>query len=451
MTTQEAADWMAVAEKVLQTDAQASNGHKPSRPNVQRQPVDVRNDALAADWLRLELGRGELSGIFRRDDLLVHTPRIGEEGYLPPEDLGLIDAGPAQVRPITTIGVKALTETRYHCWKTITVREGKETTKIEVAALFPQSSAQSACEAARLGEYAPNLKTLHGVTHTPTMRPDGSILNVPGYDPATGLLYLPDPDLTIPDISDHPTAAQVAAAAELILEPIAEFPFVSEGDRATWIGLAFTPALRPLLPGPYQMGVITATNSASGKTKLTKMLTILHGGVQRGEMPRDSDELRKSITASLMDTTAPIITFDNLTGVVRSPVLESLLTSWKWTDRWLGQNKSVTSTNDRLWLATGNNAQFGGDLGRRIATAALDPPEADHHLREFRIKDLDKWMFAHRGELLAAILTIARGWVDAGRPSKDVRSDDYAGWVKGIRGSWNGQASLAHSEAAPQP
>jgi hypothetical protein len=34
---------------------------------------------------------------------------------------------------------------------------------------------------------------------------------------------------------------------------------------ATWIGLAFTPALRPLLPGPYQLGVITATNPAAAK------------------------------------------------------------------------------------------------------------------------------------------------------------------------------------------
>jgi len=407
----------------------AGNGLPAARPRV-----NVRNDAHAADWLRLELGRGELSGIFRRDDLLVHAPRIGEEGYLPPESLGLVDAGPAQVRPITTIGVKSLIETRYQCWRTTTVREAGESTQIEVAALFPQSSAQSACEAARLGEYAPNLKTLRGVTHTPMMRPNGTILDVAGYDVATGFLYLPDPDLIVPPIPDRPTPDQIKAAVELILTPIAEFPFVTDDDRATWIGLAFTPALRPLLPGPYQMGVITATNPGSGKTKLATMIRTIHGGVQRGELPRDADELRKSITAALMDTTAPVITFDNLTGVVRSSVLESLLTAKTWTDRWLGQNRSVTATNDRLWLATGNNAQFGGDLARRIASVALDPPEADHHLRvDFKI-NLDTWWHEHRGELLAAILTIARGWVNAGRPAKDIRSDDYARWVKCLRG-----------------
>jgi hypothetical protein len=44
------------------------------------------------------------------------------------------------------------------------------------------------------------------------------------------------------------------------------------------------------------------------------MIRILHGGVQRGEMPRDADELRKSITAALVDTTAPVVTFDNSPG-----------------------------------------------------------------------------------------------------------------------------------------
>ena len=250
-----------------------------------------------------------------------------------------------------------------------------------------------------------------------------------------GCCTCPTSRLKVPAIPDHPTAAEIRAAVELILIPIAEFPFVSDDDKATWIGLAFTPALRPLLPGPYQMGVITATNPGSGKTQLTKMLTILHGGVQRGEMPRDSDELSKSITAALMDTTAPDHHLRQPTGVVQSAVLESLLTSKTWTDRWLGQNKSVTATNDRLWLATGNNAQFGGDLGRRIATVALDPPEADHHLRtDFKIQTWRPGCRAHRGELLAAILTVARGWVNADRPAKDVRSDDYAGWIKGLRG-----------------
>jgi hypothetical protein len=181
-------------------------------------------------------------------------------------------------------------------------------------------------------------------------------------------------------------------------------------------------------------------NQGSGKTLLAKIIAILHGGVQRGELPRDADELRKSITAALIDTTAPVVTFDNLTGVIRSSVLESLLTSRTWTDRLLGQNRSVTATNDRLWLATGNNAAFGGDLARRNATVALDPPEANHHLRDnFKIKELEVWAEQCRGDLLAAILTVARGWVVAGRPSETARSDSYAPQTPGLQGAPPGQ------------
>jgi hypothetical protein len=413
--------------------------------NDDRPSVDVRNDAQAADWLRQELGRSRLAGIFRRGDTLAHTPRIGEHGYLPPKDLGLIDAGPAQVRPLTTVQVKSLIEAEYDCWRntTITVPDGDKQKRItiKVQALFPQSAAQSACEGARLGEYAPNLKALHGVTHTPMLRPDGTILSTPGYDAATGFLYLPDPDLIVPPIPDRPTQDQIRAAVDLILTPVAEFPFVSDDDRATWIGLLFTPILRPLLPGPYPLGVFTATNPGSGKTLLAKMIRTVHGGVQRGEMPRDADELRKTITAILMDTTGPVVTFDNLTGVIRSSVLESLLTDREWTDRWLGQNRSVTAINDRMWLATGNNAAFGGDLARRIETVRLDPPGANPHLRTgFKIADLEVWVNEHRGELLAALLTVARGWVVAVMPSEDVRSDSYRQWLGGLRGmlGWAG-------------
>jgi hypothetical protein len=183
------------------------------------------------------------------------------------------------------------------------------------------------------------------------------------------------------------------------------------------------------------MGVITATNMGTGKTKLAKLLMNLHGGALRGSIPHDDAELRKSITTSLMDTTAPVVVFDNLTGVIKSPLLDALLTTPTWTDRVLGANRSVTVPNDRLWVATGNNAQFAGDLGRRIAAVCLDPPEANWHERTgFKIKDLDEWMTQHRGEYLAAIVTITRGWINAGRPSAQVRSDDFARWVEGLRG-----------------
>jgi hypothetical protein len=283
-----------------------------------RQPVNITNPKIAADWLREELGCGELSGVFLREGELVHTPRIGEDGYLPPEKLGMKDAGPAQVHVLQNAQIRALVEGRYDPFRLT----GPEDQTVRTPALFPAQSVNSACDAARIGEHIPHLRTLHGVTHTPTIRADGSILDVPGYDDETGMLYLPDMGLDGIDIMDDPDENAIRAAVDLILKPLGEFPFVSEDDMATWIGLAFTPALRPLFPPPSQFGVITATNPGSGKTLLANMLMKLHGGSMRGEMPRDENELRKSITATLIDTTAPICVFDNLAGTVKSPVLD---------------------------------------------------------------------------------------------------------------------------------
>ena len=52
-------------------------------------------------------------------------------------------------------------------------------------------------------------------------------------------------------------------------------------------------------------------------------------------------------------------------------------------------------------------------------------------------------MTANRGEYIAALLTVARGWVLAGAPREDPgRSDDYAAWYGALRGllKWAGAA-----------
>ena len=386
--------------------------------NIDDRPqIEVTNSAITARWLRDQLGTGELSGIFRREAELVHTPMISQDGYIPAEKLGLKDAGPAQVRPISDKQVKAVIDARYLVWRMVIRGHGEKRQEVQQLCLFPPQACTSAYEAARIGESTPNVRDLHGITHTPTIRPEGSILDIPGYDEQTRMLYLPDEGLEDLDVPDDPTNADKINARNLILTPLKEFPFVCEDDRATYIGLMLTPTLRPLFPPPYQMGVLTATNPGSGKTLLAEMLKDVHGGVLRGEIPREDAELRKAITATLIDTTAPVAVFDNLAGVVKSPVLDSLLTASEWTDRYLGHSRSVTVKNDRLWIATGNNAQFGGDLGRRITTVRLAPPTAEHFKRtDFQINDLRMWMHEHRAEYLTAILTLARGWINAGRP-----------------------------------
>lgn len=426
-----------------------------------RQRVNISSHAVAAAWLREELGRGELAGVFRRDSLLVQTPRIGQEGYIPPREGD--EDGPAQVRPLAVAELKARVEVRYAVGRSREVprRTGKtdpdtgeflmEIRKEWEPHLFPLPSATHAHNAAITNDGVPNLRQLSGVTHTPVMRPDGSVVDTPGYDAATRLLYLPDVGLEVPPVSLRPTPAEVKAAGELLRLPVEEFPFVQEHYRANWHGMLFTPTLRPMLPPPYPLGVIDAPSPGSGKSYLATMLRTIHGGVLRSEFPADADELRKAVTATLVDTTAPVVTFDNVRGVIRSSVLEGLLTTGTWSDRYLGHTRNVTVPNDRLWTITGNNAVIGGDLARRCLWVTIDPQMPNPHERTGFKLNPGTWTRANRGAVLHAVLTISRAWVLDGAPTADPgRSDDYAHWVANVRGllSWAGfSGEFSHKEA----
>lgn len=398
-----------------------------------RVKVIVSSHGESADWLRTQLGTGPLSGIFERDGRLVRVPRIGEHGYEQPAEGP--DAGPARVDQLSINQVRAMLDVRYDCGanKESTATDGSKRYGWENK-LFPKPSVESAVTGAEMGEGAPSVHRLTGITHTPAVRPDWSVLDTPGYDAGTGLLYLPDPSLGPVTVPDAPSADQIKRARDLMLEPVAEFPFVGEDHRANWCGAMLTPLLRRVLPPPYPMLVVTATNRGSGKGFLAGMLRKVHGGVLRAEMPRDSEEMRKQITALLLNSTAPVITWDNLTGVVRSPVLEALLTTDEHSDRELGANRNVVLSNDRLWTATGNNASFGGDLDRRTLAVALDPPGPDQHKRtDFRLKPME-WIVSERAAYLGALLTLVRGWHLDGAPLAQTRSDDYGDWSAAVSG-----------------
>ena len=64
--------------------------------------------------------------------------------------------------------------------------------------------------------------------------------------------------------------------------------------------------------------------------------------------------------------------------------------------------------------------------------------ETEHERPElkdgFRPPDLRKYVREHRGELLAAALSILRGWVGGGRPTHDLpKWGSYEGWSAVVR------------------
>ena len=408
--------------------------------------LDVSNTATAAEWLRREIGKEDtpLAGLFRRGGELVHTPRIDEDGYVPLVDDDKSEDGPAQVRPVDADRLRSWVQFKYDVVRWV---ESKQAWK---AATFPKEAANIVVNAVEL---APALRPLRGVTHTPMLREDGSVLSAEGYDVAAARLYLPDPGMQVLPVPDIPTAAEAKDAHALISKMIADFPFNTDHDRANYLALLFTPLLRGMVLPPYPLGLIHAHQPGSGKGFLAMILRTLHGGALRA-LPESDAEFRKQITSILSVTTAPVVQFDNV-HKLSSSALDVLLTAETWSDRPLGLTADVTEKNDRLWIATGNNVAIGGDLLRRILWVSIDPNEPHPERRTgFAIPDLPAWVQENRGEVLVALLTLLRAWVMAGKPlGPEVGSDNFSNWTQAMQGvlgvaGWTG--TVGHVETVQQ-
>lgn len=283
----------------------------------------------------------------------------------------------------------------------------------------------------------PAVRALHGIIGAPVLRRDGTLLQTPGYDPATGL-YLA-PTVQIDPIPDKPTAEQVEEARAFLTERfLVDFPWTSKADRANYLALLVSPALRPFLRCLTPFGIVTATMPGSGKTILTAAIGLLYG--QRVlSWPDADEELRKSITAVMAEAAGAIV-FDNLAegAVIDSPILARLITEHTWSDRRLGSSANVAYPNDRLWLATGNNLAVGGDMASRTVLVRLDPDMPHPEERSgFTIPDLPQWIMeqGNRRTLLRHVLTLIVDWCAAGAPQAEgVTMRQFTPWARAVGG-----------------
>ena len=279
------------------------------------------------------------------------------------------------------------------------------------------------------------LMPLRGIVTSPVVRPDGTLLQAPGYDKATGL-YL-QPRVPLRRLQPQVTDESLARAKEIILDQmLADFPWAAPSDRAHFLGALLTPILRPYFYGPTPMFLITATAPSSGKSLLKDILKYAYG-IAETAWPENDTELRKSITTQLYTTGQPVVVLDNLPNgfVIKSPVLSSLLTAEHWGDRILGSTNSVTMPNDRLWIVTGNGLRTGGDNGRRAMWVRLDPNCPDPDQRDgFRVGDLRPWLRANASTVVAASVTMVRAWLADGAKTVRVRKGDYSEWASMMAG-----------------
>jgi hypothetical protein len=287
----------------------------------------------------------------------------------------------------------------------------------------------------------PGIRHLEAVVDYPVLRPDGTLLCRQGYDPETGLLL--ESVSPFPTIADRPSETQVASALKLLMEVVVDFPFESDVHRAAWLAGLLTPLARFGFTGPAPLFLCDANVRAAGKGLLLDTIARIVSGERFviATYTGCEDELRKRVT-SLVLAGDRLVLFDNVEGKFGNAVLDAALTGTAWKDRILGANRLAEAPLYMTWYATGNNVAIAADTARRVCHLRLESPEERPEERTgFRHADLLAWVGKHRSKLLAAALTILRGYCAAGRPDQHLPAwGSFEGWSSLVRSAvaWAG-------------
>lgn len=264
----------------------------------------------------------------------------------------------------------------------------------------------------------PPLPILERIVETPIFAADGTLHDTPGYNPKTRAFLSPAEGVVIPEIPEIPIGEEIEMAKCLLIDPIDEFPFVSEGDRANALGLALTHYARDMIRGPTPNHMIEAPAAGSGKGLLADALLIPAIGENVGAVAEagSDDEYRKRITAQLR-AARPVIMLDNVNRPITSGVLAAAITANVWDDRVLGESEMLTLPVKCVWVTTANNPTMSTEIARRCVRIRIDPRIDRPWLRDgFRIKNLRDWTVQNRGELIWASIVLIQSWIVGGRP-----------------------------------
>jgi hypothetical protein len=309
---------------------------------------------------------------------------------------------------------------------------------------FPNDKAVAAIHARGVWPLA--VRKLTMVVEYPLLRPDGTVIEEPGYDRDTGI-YLAPALGGLPTLTEKPTHKEALAAVKSLLEVVEDFPFADPVHRAGWLAALLTPLARFAFRGPTPFFLAEANRRGAGKGLLCDCIGhILTGnGMTRTTYTANDDELRKHILAILV-AGERLVFLDNLTGRVGSGAMDSLLTSSPdsgFSGRQLGHTRILKHPNSAIWFGTGNNVNLGEDTIRRTCPIRLETPlEQPERREDFRKKALLLWVKKNRRRLLGCALTILRAYYVAGRPDQHLPAwGSFEEWSDIVRGAlvWAGQ------------
>jgi hypothetical protein len=338
-----------------------------------------------------------------------------------PSRIEMSSGAPAVVRPLT------LDRLRYHMARVVDWRHDRG----QQPALPPLHVVRD-----MLAHPDPPLPRLDRIVGAPVFAADGTLLLTPGYHSAAGVFY-ESSGLLVPPIPKEPTEDDIRRAVSTLAEPLAEFPFIGDAERAHAYALLLLPFMRAMIAGATPLHLFEKPMPRTSASLLVSVLTLpaLGRPVTVMTPARDGDEWRKRITAALLGSPA-VIAIDNLRERLDSEHLSAVLTAWPfWKDRPMGLSEMREIPNLPAWTATANNPALSNEMAGRVVRSRLDArTDRPWERTEYRIPRLVEWVTERRAQLIHAALMLIWAWLVRGRPPGRATLSGFEAWSFAVGG-----------------
>lgn len=414
----------------------AKDKPKPTDDGPVAIKIDPFNEELNIKRIRRDLHR--IPGLFKRGDELVN---VFERKRLKSES---IEAHYMRIRPVNPVTLRVQMSGQFYLFHTKENKEG-------VIEDIREKVSQGMATAVHVDPNWPTVPEITSIATSPTLLPDGDIIQEPGLHRESGIYY--HPMGTYPPVPEDVSQDEARAAAQRLLDIVVDFPFKGDAHKSAWLSLLLTMLARPAIDGPCPLFVVDGNVKGAGKSLLVSCATMVGTGspANARSRPKSDEEMSKQITGSLRSGES-VACWDNLNngGAFGYPSLDALLTTRVWSDRILGESRIERFVNNTVFCATANNFRLDAsvDTSRRMIFIGIDSHYDDPTERTEFVHgsgdQLLRWVTSNRPTFVIDALKMLRGFVQSGDQEKVISGvkpfASYDAWSRIVRGAilWAG-------------
>ena len=342
-------------------------------------------------------------------------------------EMYLYAGGPAIYDPKQDAVVE-IKPSQFCSWLEKHVRPFKSTKDGDVDQSLSSGEAAKVLMSEQFRDHLPEVERFNGI-RLPVQREDGTIQLLPvGHDAASNIF-------TSPAAIGYRTDMSAAEAKAFLRDLLKAFPFADDGySMALAIAAMMTLYCLDILKPKTLLPVFLYRGNVPGLGKgLLAQCAILPvmGYAPTGVKPGET-EMQK-VLHSCAKLGFRVVFFDNVTGRLASPSLESFITASNIMRRVVGSSTVLNCKKNTLVLITGNGIQLNPDMARRTQVVELyldgNPADRtiDNPLDEARLLEL-------RPQILAALYALVRDWAEAGKPEPSAINSNFVVWSKVVGG-----------------